>query len=159
MTMREPMPPSDAARAHHMANLEDEVHIPGRPSPWSGWVTFAALILVMLGCLNGFQGFLALLDDGYFVAGSSEDLVLVNYNAWGAILIVWGIVLLLVGAGLNARRGWARWAAVVVAMLDVILQMGFFPSSPLLALTLIALDVVVIYALTVRWEEARYGGV
>lgn len=158
MSMREPMPPSAEARAHHMANLEEEYHAPGRPSAWSGWVTFAALILVMLGCLNGFQGFLALLDDGYFVA-RSEELVLINYNAWGAVLIIWGIVLLLVGAGLNARRSWARWAAVVVAMLDVILQMGFLPSSPLLAVSLIALDVVIIYALTVRWDEASYGGI
>jgi hypothetical protein len=158
MSMREELPPSAEARARHMASMEDEVHVPGRPSAWSGWVTFAALILVMLGCLNGFQGFLALLDDGYFVA-RSDELVLVNYNAWGAILIVWGIVLLLVGAGLNARRGWARWTAVGVVMIDMILQVGFFPSSPLLALILITLDVVIMFALTARWEEARYGGI
>jgi hypothetical protein len=130
----------------------------GPGSAWAGWVTFASLMLVMLGCLNGLQGFLALLDDGYFVA-RSQELVLVNYNAWGAILIIWGIVLLLVGGGLNARREWARWAAVFVVMLDVILQVGFFPSSPLLALILITLDVVVVYALTARWEEARAGGI
>jgi hypothetical protein len=157
MSMREPMPPSQEARARHMASLEDAVDGSGRPSPWAGWVTFASLMLVMLGCLNGFQGFLAMFDDGYFVA-RSDELALVNYDAWGAVLVVWGIVLLLLGAGLNARRGWARWGAIVVAMLDVILQVGFFPSSPLLALMLIALDVVIIFALTARWEEGRDGG-
>jgi hypothetical protein len=157
MSTREPLPPSEQARIHHMSALEEEHHTPGRPSPWSGWVTFASLLLVMLGCLNGFQGFLALLDDGYFVA-RGEELVLVDYNAWGAVLIVWGLVLLLVGAGLNARREWARWSAVAVVMLDVVLQVGFFPSSPLLALILITLDVIVMFALTARWEEARSGG-
>lgn len=130
----------------------------GTDGPWSGWVTFASMLLVMLGCLHGFQGFLALLDDGYFVA-QGQDLVLVDYDAWGALLVVWGAVLLAVGAGLNARRGWARWAAALVVMLDVIVQVGFFPASPLLALILITLDVVVLYALTVRWDEARLGGV
>jgi hypothetical protein len=158
MATRPPVPPSEQARIHHMSTLEEEYHAPGGASAWSGWVTFASLVLVMLGCLNGFQGFLALLDDGYFVA-RAQELVLVNYNAWGAILIIWGIVLLLVGAGLNARREWARWSAVLVVMLDVILQVGFFPSSPLLALILITLDIVVLFALTARWEEARAGGI
>jgi hypothetical protein len=156
MSTREPLPPSEEARIHHMSTLEAEHHGPGRPDPWSGWVTFGALVLVMLGCLNAFQGLLALLDEGYFVAEGTE-LVLVDYDAWGVALFIWGIVLLIVGAGLNARREWARWAAIVVVMLDVILQVGFLPSSPLLALFLITLDVIVVFALTVRWEQARTG--
>jgi len=125
---------------------------------WARWVTFASMVLILLGCLNGLQGFFAMLDQGYYVAGGDE-LALVSYDAWGAVLVLWGIVLLVVGAALNARRGWARWAAAIVVMLDVVLQVGFFPSSPLLALILSTLDVVVLYALTVRWEEARLGGI
>ena len=139
-----------------MSALEEEYHVPGRPDPWAGWVTFAALVLVLLGCVNALQGLLALLDEGYFVARGTE-LVLVGYDAWGAVLIIWSIVLLIVGAGLNARREWARWGAIVVVMLDVILQVGFLPSSPLLALFLITLDVIVVFALTARWEEAQRG--
>ena len=139
-----------------MPALEETYHAPGRPSPWAGWVTFGALVLVILGCINAFQGLLALFDEGYFVAQGNE-LVLVGYDAWGVVLVLWGIVLLLVGAGLNARREWARWAAIVVVILDVILQVGFFPSLPLLALFLITLDVIVVFALTTRWEEARTG--
>jgi Na+/H+ antiporter NhaB len=60
---------------------------------------------------------------------------------------------------LNARRAWARWVAAAIVMFDVILQVGFFPSMPLLATLLIAIDVVVLFALTVRWEEAKPGGV
>ena len=130
----------------------------GSEGTWARWVTFASMVLILLGCLNGLQGFFAMLDQGYYVAGGDE-LALVSYDAWGAVLVLWGIVLLVVGAALNARRGWARWAAAIVVMLDVVLQVGFFPSSPLLALILSTLDVVVLYALTVRWEEARLGGI
>jgi len=133
-----------------MSQLEDY----GGPSgTWAGWVTFASMVMVLLGCLNGFQGFLALFDEGYF-AVKGEQLVLINYAAWGAILLVWGSLLLVVGAALNARRGWARWLAVPIVLIDAILQVGFFPSAPLLAVTLIALDVVVLFALTARWDEA-----
>jgi len=150
MSTREP----EEAPSHHMPVLEEEYHMPGRPSPWEGWVTFGALMLVILGGINALQGLLALFDEGYFVA-QGQQLVLVSYDAWGVILILWGIALLAVGAGLNARREWARWAAIVVVTLDVILQVGFFPSLPLLALFLITLDVIVVYTLTARWEEAR----
>ena len=155
MATRGSVPPSDEARFHHMSQLEPSG---GPESTWDRWVTFASVTLVLLGCLNGFQGFLAMLDDGYYVA-QSRELVLVSYDAWGAILLFWAAVLLIVGAGLNARRSWARWATAIVVMLDVILQVGFFPSAPLLSLILIALDIVVLYAVTVRWDEARLGGI
>ena len=152
MATRGTMPPSDEARAHHMANMPAHE----RSGTWTAWVTFAATILVLLGCLNIFQGFLALLDEGYFVA-RADQLVLINYDAWGAILMLWGAALLLVGLALNAGRAWARWLAVIVTGVNVIAQVGFFPSSPLLSVLLITLDIVVIYALTVRWGEAQEG--
>src|SRR5829696_7642877 len=132
MVTRGSLPPSDQARAHHMQQLESS----GSESTWARWVTFASMVLILLGCLNGLQGFFAMLDQGYYVGGGDE-LALVSYDAWGAVLVLWGIVLLVVGAALNARRGWARWATA----------------------SLITLDVVVLYALTVRWEEARLGGI
>jgi hypothetical protein len=147
------VPPSQQARDHHMANLE---RAGGTAGPWAGWITFAATVLVLLGCLHVFQGFLALLDDGYFAA-RGEQLVLVSYDAWGAVLLLWGGFLLLVGAALNGRRGWARFIAIPIVMLDVIIQFGFFPSQPLLSLFLITLDVVVLFALTARWDEAQLG--
>jgi hypothetical protein len=154
VTIHPSTPPSEQARAHHMANLPAGERPP--TGAWAGWVTFAALMLVFLGTLNGLQGFIALLDDGYFVA-PSNDLVLVNYDVYGGVLVFWGALLMLVGAGLNARRGWARWTAVVLVMVDALLQVGFFPSMPLLAVLLIAIDVVVVFALTVRWDEAQGG--
>ena len=123
MSTRGSMAPSEAARVHHMSQLEEQA---GPSGAWAGWVTFASVVMVLLGCLNGFQGFLALFDEGYF-AVPADQLVLVSYNAWGAMLIV---------------------------MVDAIIQVGFFPSAPLLAVTLIALDVVVLFALTARWSEA-----
>jgi hypothetical protein len=155
MTMNPPTPPSEQARIQHISEIEG----PGEPAgTWSNWITFAALVLALLGCLNGFQGLLAMFDEGYFVA-QGKQLALVNYDAWGAILILWGILLLIVAGGLNGRREWARWTAAAVVMLDVILQVGFLPSSPLLSVTLITLDVIVLYALTARWQEAKAGGI
>jgi hypothetical protein len=51
---------------------------------------------------------------------------------------------------------WARWFTIVVGSLNFIVQLGFVGSAqyPLWALTALALNVVVLYAVIVRWEEA-----
>jgi hypothetical protein len=135
----------------HMINDPDV-----RPSEaWAGWVTFAAVVLVLLGSLNALQGLVALFDDGYFVAQGPEQLLLLEYTAWGVVLLCWGAVLIACGLGVVAGRGWARWAAVFVVFVDVILQIGFLPAYPIWAAMLILLDVLVIFALTARWAEAR----
>jgi hypothetical protein len=127
-----------------------------RPSDaWAGWVTFAAVILGLLGTLNVIQGFIALFDDGYFVVRREEDLLLVDFTAWGVVLLLWGALLVGAALALAAGRGWARWFAVVVAFVNVIAQIGFLSAYPLWAAILIALDVVVIFALTARWDEAQ----
>ena len=76
-------------------------------------------------------------------------------SAWGVVLLCWGALQVACGLGLIAGSGWARWAAVVVVFVDVILQLGFLPAYPIWGAILILLDVLVIFALTARWAEAR----
>jgi hypothetical protein len=129
---------------------------PTRPSDaWAGWVTFAAVILALLGTLNVIQGFIALFDDGYFVVAREDDLLLVDFTAWGVILLGWGLILVCAGLALSSGRSWARWFALVAVFVNVIAQIGFLSAYPLWAAIMIALDVVVIFALTARWDEAR----
>jgi hypothetical protein len=122
---------------------------------WAGWVTFAAVILALLGTLNVIQGFLALFDDGYFAVRTEEQLLLVEFTAWGVILLIWGALLVGAGLALAAGKTWARWFALVAVFVNVIAQIGFLPAYPLWSAIMIALDVVVIFALTARWDEAR----
>jgi hypothetical protein len=63
-------------------------------------------------------------------------------------------VLVLAGLALWSGSSWARWFTVVVASINVIGQLGWLGSSnyTLWTLTGIALSIVVIYALTARWE-------
>jgi hypothetical protein len=94
-------------------------------------------------------------DEGYLLVRTSDDLLLVNIDAWGVIMICWGALLAAGGFGLTRAAGWARWFAVAVAFVDVLLQVGFLAAYPIWSAILILLDVVVIFALTARWSEAR----
>jgi hypothetical protein len=122
---------------------------------WAGWVVFGATMLMLLGSLHAVQGFVALFDEGYLLARTSDELLLIDVDAWGVVMLCWGALLVAGGIGLVSGRGWARWFAVAVAFLDVILQIGFLSAYPIWSAILILLDVLVIFALTARWSEAR----
>ena len=121
---------------------------------WAGWATFGAVILTLIGALNLFQGFVALFDDGFFVARNEDQLFLVDYSAWGVIMLIWGLLLVTPGLSVGAGKTWARWFAVLLAFINVIAQIGFLPAYPIWSAIMILLDVLVIFALTARWDEA-----
>jgi hypothetical protein len=124
---------------------------------WAGWTAFAAIMLAITGAINGVQGLVALFDDGYFVIRGEEDLLLLDFTAWGILMLIWVALLLLAGFSLAAGRGWARWFAIFAACLSIIVQIGFLSAYPIWSTVIIAFDVLVLFALTAHWEEARAG--
>ena len=122
----------------------------------AGWIGFAGILMVIVGAIDFFQGLIALFEDEYFVVTGSGFLV-VDLTAWGWILLIWGVLLVLAGFGLVGGQGWARWFAIVVVSLNFIAQLGFLGNSqyPLWSLTVIALNVIILYALTARWSESE----
>ena len=127
-----------------------------RPSgAWAGWITFASVILVLIGTLSAIQGFLALFDDGFFVVRNEGELALVDFTAWGVIMLFYGVLLAAAGFAVTAGKAWGRWFAVVVVSVNVIAHIGFLPAYQIWSAIMILLDVLVIFALTARWDEAR----
>ncbi|HEX5800827.1 MAG TPA: hypothetical protein VFY02_12010 [Gaiellaceae bacterium] len=121
----------------------------------AGWIGFAGILLVIVGSIDFFQGLIALFEDEYFIVTASGFLV-VDLTAWGWVLLIWGVLLISAGLGLASGQGWARWLAIVVVGLNFIVQLGFLGNSqyPLWSLTVMALNVIVLYALTARWSES-----
>ena len=121
----------------------------------AGWIGFAGIMLLIIGAIDFFQGLIALFEDEYFVVTGSGFLV-VDLTAWGWIMLIWGVLLVLAGLGLLGGQGWARWFAIVVVSVNFITQLGFLGNSqtPVWSLTVIALNTIVLYALTARWSES-----
>jgi len=121
----------------------------------AGWIGFAGIVMLLIGCIAFFEGLIALFDDKYYVVTATGFLV-VDLTTWGWIMLLWGVVLFCAGLALMAAQSWARWFAIVVVSLSILGQLGFLGNSqyPLWTLTVIALDIVVLYALTARWSES-----
>ena len=122
---------------------------------WAGWIRLGAILLLIISALDFFQGLIAIIRDDYYVL-SPNQIVVFDLTTWGWITLLWSIVLAVIGFALLAAATWARWAAIVVVSLNFIVQLGFVGSAqyPLWALTVLALNIVVLYALIVRWGDA-----
>ena len=120
----------------------------------AGTAVFAGSLLLVVGLVNIFQGFIALFDDERLVL-TRNNLIIVDVTAWGWFLLISGLILMAVGAGLLVAQTWARITAIIVVCLHAITQIGWLGAYPVWSLLMIALDVVILFALTVRWSDVR----
>jgi hypothetical protein len=127
-----------------------------RNERWAGWIGFAGILMTIIAMLDFFQGLIAIIRDQYYVL-TPNQIVVFDLTTWGWITLLWSIVIGITGFGLLSGATWARWVAIVIASLNFLVQLGFVGSAqyPLWALTVLALNAIVLYALIVRWGEAR----
>ena len=125
-----------------------------KPAFWSGWILFAAVMMMLVGAFNVLQGLAAIFSDDYFVV-TDDELLVFDFTAWGVITLAWGVVLVLAGIALWSGDSWARWFAMVVVAFNTIVQIAFLAAFPLWSLIVIGLSVLVLFALSARWDEAQ----
>lgn len=125
-----------------------------RVTGWVGWIWFAGLMLIMLGAFNIIQGFAAVLADDVFLP-TEEGGVVLDVTGWGWAHLIVGLLLLLAGLGLFSGATWARILAVIMVMINAVAQLASLNYHPAWSVIIIALDVLVIWALTVHGAETE----
>ncbi len=125
---------------------------------WSGWTGFAALLLVIIGAIDFFEGLIAVIRKQYYVLTPNQVIVF-DVKAWGWITLILGAIIFLVGLALAGGAGWARWTAIALITINLFEQLGWLGSSayPLWTLTVITIGFLALYGLTVRWGDNQPG--
>lgn len=122
---------------------------------WVGWGRFAGVILFLSGAFGVVQGLVGLFSpDAYFVITAGQ-LFMFDVQGWAWWNIIIGALLILTAGGLVAGQMWARVVAIILASLSAIGQLFLLPVQPFWAIVIIAVDVLVIYALTVHGRELK----
>jgi hypothetical protein len=121
---------------------------------WGGWVTFAGITLVLVGCVHLLEGLIALTKPEQYLVSSRGLILQLSYTGWGWIHLIGGIVLIVAGVGVLNRNGLARIVGIAAAGLSALVNLTFLSASPVYAITVITLDVVFIYAMTVHGGQA-----
>jgi hypothetical protein len=132
---------------------------PSRREPeatgWVGWVLFGGILLFIVGAFNVIAGVVALFKDEYFLVAESGLLIELDYTAWGWWLIIWGALLALTGFGVLVGQTWARIVGVILVSVNALMNLAFLAAYPIWTTLVIALDIIVIYALIVHGRETR----
>jgi hypothetical protein len=110
-----------------------------------GFIAFASILLFVIGFFNVIYGVAAIGSSNVFVADAHY--VIGDLRTWGWVAVVLGVSQLLAAFGVLGGNQLARWFAVAVIGLNAIDQMFATPGYPLWSLTIIAMDVVALYAL------------
>jgi vacuolar-type H+-ATPase subunit I/STV1 len=125
-------------------------------SGWYGWIAFAAIMMLMLGVFHAVAGLVALFRDDYFLVTQSGLVIDASYTTWGWTHLILGILVAAAGAALVSGATWARVVAVVAAMLSAVVNLAFLSAYPLWSVIMIALDILVIYAVTAHGDPSEW---
>jgi hypothetical protein len=128
---------------------------PEADSGWLGWVGFAGIMMVLLGTIQVIEGLAALLKDDYFLVTKNDLLVSVSFTTWGWTHLILGLIVAAAGYGVMAGQTWARAVGIVLAMVSALVNLAFMAAYPVWSVIVIAIDVIVIYALAAHGREAR----
>jgi hypothetical protein len=123
------------------------------PSAWTGWVVFAAFMMIMVGVFQAIEGLVALFDDGFYHVTDNGLVVDVDYTVWGWTHLLLGALLIISGVGVLAGNIVARMVAILLAGLSALVNLVFIEAYPIWAVIIITVDVLVIYALVVHGRE------
>jgi hypothetical protein len=124
-------------------------------SGWAvGFVLFAAIMMIMIGVFQAIAGLVAIFENEFYVA-TRNYLFQFDATTWGWIHLIVGVVIAFAGWGLMSGRTWARVVGITLAVLSAIANFAFIPYYPFWALTIIALDVLVIWALAAHGRALR----
>ncbi|HYH62401.1 MAG TPA: hypothetical protein VD766_11095 [Solirubrobacterales bacterium] len=105
-----------------------------------------------MGSFGALWGLGAILNDDVVLVGG-HGVLIADITLWGWVHLFLGVAVALTGLGLLTGNSVSRWLAVFLVSLNAISQMVWFTAAPLWAFLLIMLDVIIIYQLTVRWDQ------
>lgn len=124
-------------------------------SGWYGLIVFAGIMMILLGVFHVIAGLMAIFEDDYFLVTQGGLIIDTDYTAWGWTHLILGALVALAGAGLFTGAMWARVVAVVLAGLSAIVNLAFLSAYPLWSAIMIAIDILVIYAVTTHGNLAE----
>ena len=123
-------------------------------SGWVGWVFFASVLMIILGMFQALAGLTAIINNQHLLVTQS-GLYLFDTTTWGWIHFLLGIIVSM--AGFAAARGelWGRAVGVTLAGLSAVVNLAFITTNPLWTITIVVINVIIIYALIVHGHEAK----
>ncbi len=117
-----------------------------------GWTMFAGVMMILIGSFHAIAGLSGILKDNFY-AVTPNYLFEFDSTTWGWIHLLGGIIVVLAGLFVFKGAVWARAVGVLVAAISALANFAWIPIYPLWSIVIIAIDVAVIWALTIHGRD------
>ncbi|MGO4612653.1 hypothetical protein AB4305_11785 [Nocardia sp. 2YAB30] len=112
----------------------------------SDMTIFAGVLILVAGVLHLLTAIAAIAGRDIFVV-TEDQVFLVDVTAWGWVHLVISVLFVGAGVGIVTGKTWSYLAGIVMAAISILDNFLFAPIYPFWALVMIAIDVLVIWAL------------
>jgi hypothetical protein len=118
----------------------------------AGWIMFAGVVMITVGLFQAFAGIVALANDTFYVK-TPEYVARFDATTWGRIHLILGLIVLACGFGVFSGNLFARTIGVFAALGSALAAFMWLPVAPVWGGIIIAIDIAVIWALTVHGRD------
>jgi hypothetical protein len=122
----------------------------------SGWLTYAAVIMFIAAGLSTIWA-INLWADAAWLTDVSNGILGGQKWLWGLVDIALAIVFFYAGRSLLEGQDFGRWVAVIAASIGSLRWFCWMAFAPFLALTVVAMLFLVLYAVLVTWGDETAG--
>ena len=116
----------------------------------SSYSNFAGIFLFVVGLFNVLEGFMTLWRKEYFANATT---VVANMQTWGWIILLVGVVQLLAGWLVLSRSSVGRWVGIIIVVISMMASFVAIGVYPFWTFIILAVDAMVLWGLTGRWEH------
>ena len=120
-----------------------------------GWISFAGILMVVVGGFKILQGLGWVINSKHLFPDGNDAVFGQSATSWGWFQILLGVVVLLAGLAVFSGNVLARTVGVIGAVISMFSAFASMTFYPFWALAIIAIDVAVIWALTVHGRDIQ----
>jgi hypothetical protein len=124
-----------------------------QPSAWAaGFIAFAGVMMIMAGAFQAIAGLVALFENEFYVA-TPNYMLQFDATSWGWIHLLMGLLVVFAGFAVLAGQTWGRVVGITLAVLSAVANFAFIPYYPFWSMTIIAVDIFIIWALAAHGRD------
>ena len=120
-----------------------------------GWISFAGILMIIVGGFKILQGLGWVINSKHLFPEGNDAVFGQSASSWGWFQMLVGVVILLAGFAVFSGNVLARTVGVIAAIVSLFSTFASMTFYPFWALAIIAIDISIIWALTVHGRDIQ----
>lgn len=132
--------------------MEDQTNKP--VTGWVGWITFASIMLIASGVLQGIYGVAAIMKQSWYILTTNAGVVL-NITTWGWVSLFVGVLLVIAGLAILRGSLFGRSVGIYFVVIGLLANLALLTVAPIWSVIALAAYALTGYAIVAHGGEMK----